>query len=201
MPAKSQAQRGLLNARFGHAWVKRHNFDNKGKLPKHKAQEALALRIVDALLEGMNRRSFISTLGKIGGALALSNPVGLAAKATVSTPVDDGWAEYADGLRKFFNTRPHMLSAAQSQYKTPDDLFRAVEPTLKANWQGGKWKEAAEERRRREKERKAEKQSSPDQHKRPEDNSVQRSRFDYAGGSEDTDYSLYAEALAAISRV
>jgi len=35
MPAVSQAQRGLLNARFGHAWVKEHHFDNKGKLPEH----------------------------------------------------------------------------------------------------------------------------------------------------------------------
>lgn len=35
MPAKSQAQRALLNARFGHAWVKKHHFDNKGKLPEH----------------------------------------------------------------------------------------------------------------------------------------------------------------------
>jgi len=34
MPARSQAQRRFLNARFGHAWVKRHHFDNKGKLPK-----------------------------------------------------------------------------------------------------------------------------------------------------------------------
>lgn len=33
MPAKSQAQRALLNAKFGHAWVKKHHFDNKGKLP------------------------------------------------------------------------------------------------------------------------------------------------------------------------
>ncbi len=34
MPAKSEAQRRLLNAKFGHAWVKKHHFDNKGKLPK-----------------------------------------------------------------------------------------------------------------------------------------------------------------------
>ncbi len=34
MPAKSQAQRKYLNAKFGHAWVKEHGFDNKGKLPK-----------------------------------------------------------------------------------------------------------------------------------------------------------------------
>jgi hypothetical protein len=33
MPAKSEAQRKLLNAKFGHAWTKRHHFDNKGKLP------------------------------------------------------------------------------------------------------------------------------------------------------------------------
>lgn len=35
MPAMSQAQRAYLNARFGHAWVKAHGFDNKGKLPGH----------------------------------------------------------------------------------------------------------------------------------------------------------------------
>ena len=35
MPAKSEAQRRLLNAKFGHAWVKEHHFDNKGKLPGH----------------------------------------------------------------------------------------------------------------------------------------------------------------------
>ena len=33
MPAKSQAQRKYLNWKFGHAWVKKHHFDNKGKLP------------------------------------------------------------------------------------------------------------------------------------------------------------------------
>jgi hypothetical protein len=35
MPAKSQAQRALLNARFGHDWVVRHHYDNSGKLPSH----------------------------------------------------------------------------------------------------------------------------------------------------------------------
>jgi hypothetical protein len=35
MPAKSQAQRAYLNAKFGHAWVKKHGFDNPGKLPAH----------------------------------------------------------------------------------------------------------------------------------------------------------------------
>jgi len=35
MPAVSQAQRGYLNARFGHAWVKANHFDNSGKLPSH----------------------------------------------------------------------------------------------------------------------------------------------------------------------
>ncbi len=33
MPARSEAQRKMLNARFGHAWVKKHHFDNKGPLP------------------------------------------------------------------------------------------------------------------------------------------------------------------------
>lgn len=33
MPARSQAQRAYLNAHLGHAWVKAHGFDNRGKLP------------------------------------------------------------------------------------------------------------------------------------------------------------------------
>jgi hypothetical protein len=35
MPSKSQAQREYLNMKFGHPWVKRHGFDNRGKLPSH----------------------------------------------------------------------------------------------------------------------------------------------------------------------
>jgi hypothetical protein len=38
MPARSQAQRSYLNAHFGHAWVKKHHFDNPGKLPRHSAK-------------------------------------------------------------------------------------------------------------------------------------------------------------------
>ena len=42
MPAVSQAQREMLNAHFGHEWVKAHGFDNKGKLPArvNKKKEA-----------------------------------------------------------------------------------------------------------------------------------------------------------------
>jgi len=36
VPATSQAQRAFLNATKGHAWVKRHHFDNRGKLPSRK---------------------------------------------------------------------------------------------------------------------------------------------------------------------
>ena len=35
MPAKSQAQRGYLAQKFGPDWMKKHHFDNKGKLPAH----------------------------------------------------------------------------------------------------------------------------------------------------------------------
>lgn len=38
MPAVSEAQRRYLNARFGHAWVRRHHFDNEGKLPMHASK-------------------------------------------------------------------------------------------------------------------------------------------------------------------
>jgi hypothetical protein len=48
MPAKSQAQRGYLAHKFGPEWVKKHHFDNKGKLPEHvakrKATEAKAAK-------------------------------------------------------------------------------------------------------------------------------------------------------------
>lgn len=40
MPAKSEAQRKLLNARFGHDWVKKHHYDNAGKLPKRVQPKA-----------------------------------------------------------------------------------------------------------------------------------------------------------------
>lgn len=33
MPARSQAQRAYLYAKFGKAWVEAHHFDNPGKLP------------------------------------------------------------------------------------------------------------------------------------------------------------------------
>ena len=35
MPAKSQAQRGYLAEHFGADWMKKHHFDNKGKLPEN----------------------------------------------------------------------------------------------------------------------------------------------------------------------
>ena len=41
MPAKSEAQRKCLNAKFGHKWVKKHHFDNPGKLPE-KVGEGLS---------------------------------------------------------------------------------------------------------------------------------------------------------------
>jgi hypothetical protein len=44
MPAKSQAQRAYLNQKFGHAWVKRHHFDNSGKLPAHVSHPKHKLR-------------------------------------------------------------------------------------------------------------------------------------------------------------
>lgn len=43
MPAESEAQRRYLYAKFGAAWVKRHHFDNPGKLPAHKRKRKTAL--------------------------------------------------------------------------------------------------------------------------------------------------------------
>jgi hypothetical protein len=54
MPAQSEAQRRYLNMRFGHAWVKKHGFDNKGKLPPHKKRKPGSQ---DAMVrQFMNRR-------------------------------------------------------------------------------------------------------------------------------------------------
>lgn len=39
VPAKSEAQRRFLFARFGKAWAKRHHFNNKGKLPKRSRRK------------------------------------------------------------------------------------------------------------------------------------------------------------------
>lgn len=39
MPAQSDAQRRYLNAKFGHAWVKKHHFDNSGDLPERKRRK------------------------------------------------------------------------------------------------------------------------------------------------------------------
>ena len=33
MPAKSQAQRAYLAQKFGPEWLKKHHYDNPGKLP------------------------------------------------------------------------------------------------------------------------------------------------------------------------
>jgi hypothetical protein len=39
MPARSEKQRRFLYARFGSAWVKKHHFDNPGKLPRTVGSE------------------------------------------------------------------------------------------------------------------------------------------------------------------
>lgn len=39
-PAVSEAQRRYLNASFGHAWVKEHGLDNRGKLPERVANSS-----------------------------------------------------------------------------------------------------------------------------------------------------------------
>ena len=44
MPAVSEAQRRLLFAKFGAAWVRRHHFNNKGRLPMYAAKRAAKRR-------------------------------------------------------------------------------------------------------------------------------------------------------------
>lgn len=42
MPAVSRAQQKWAFANKGEAWARKHHFDNKGKLPEHKAANARA---------------------------------------------------------------------------------------------------------------------------------------------------------------
>ena len=55
MPAVSQKQRAYLNVRFGHAWVKRHHFDNKGHLPTYVKKKTGTARLAERLAERRGR--------------------------------------------------------------------------------------------------------------------------------------------------
>jgi hypothetical protein len=55
MPAQSEAQRKYLNMRFGHKWVKKHGYDNKGKLPAHAKKRKQGSQ-EDMVRQFMNRR-------------------------------------------------------------------------------------------------------------------------------------------------
>lgn len=54
MPAVSQKQRGFLYATKGPAWVKKHHFDNKGKLPTYKNKNQ---QLTEAAKAHMRRRN------------------------------------------------------------------------------------------------------------------------------------------------
>lgn len=68
MPARSQAQRGYLNWKFGHAWTKRHHFDNPGKLPaRSKAKRRPGITRSDVRREQMVARFAAKQRGKRRG--------------------------------------------------------------------------------------------------------------------------------------
>lgn len=52
MPARSEAQRRLLFARFGEAWMRKHHFDNAGKLPAHAPDQ----KTMAKMLAGKGKR-------------------------------------------------------------------------------------------------------------------------------------------------
>lgn len=56
MPARSEAQRRYLNAKFGHDWVKKHDFDNKGRLPKRAPKKHKSGSDREQLMEAFKRR-------------------------------------------------------------------------------------------------------------------------------------------------
>lgn len=53
MPAKSQAQRGFLAHKFGPDWMKKHHFDNPGKLPQYVKAQAGKTNVGLALFKAM----------------------------------------------------------------------------------------------------------------------------------------------------
>jgi hypothetical protein len=57
MPAKSQAQRGYLAHKFGPEWMKRHHFDNPGKLPEKVHAQAGKTNVGLALFKAMQSKS------------------------------------------------------------------------------------------------------------------------------------------------
>jgi len=52
LPVKSEAQRRLLYARFGAAWVRAHHFDQKGKLPAHARRRKPKTPISQTIAKG-----------------------------------------------------------------------------------------------------------------------------------------------------
>lgn len=75
MPAVSQAQREFLNARFGHAWVKKHHFDNPGKLPAHVGKKRRRKRrqaVLNQLSQGFGGKK--AAPFKSGGGRSTASP-------------------------------------------------------------------------------------------------------------------------------
>jgi hypothetical protein len=52
MPAVSEAQRRLLYARFGAAWVRAHHFDTPGKLPRYVRKRRRPTTVTTSLTRG-----------------------------------------------------------------------------------------------------------------------------------------------------
>ena len=106
MPAVSEAQRRLLNARFGHAWVKAHHFDNKGPLPMHVGGK---MSLNKALAKQHRRRkakpNAHAPLGQGGRFAALEQK--LAARPGVTNP---GALAAFIGRKKFGAKRFNALS-------------------------------------------------------------------------------------------
>ena len=82
MPAKSEKQRRYLNWKFGHEWVKKHHFDNKGKLPMTVHDETT-----------MCFRHWLESATKLSGYGSLCPACGGEAVATCKCPRNDTWCE------------------------------------------------------------------------------------------------------------
>lgn len=62
MPAVSEAQRRKLNATFGHKWVRRHHFDNRGKLPERVGEQTKEGSLMLAVAAQAAEQPFIEKL-------------------------------------------------------------------------------------------------------------------------------------------
>ena len=130
MPAKSEAQRKFLYAKFGKGWAKRHHFNNRGKLPARVAQESgMSAREMfhrEHLTEGRDDTASLP-LGKAGHAYA-----GITSKDVMDQPggTSNKWRKNV-ALRKEVTNQTHVSNSKGATVFPSMDKAGAVRSAIK----------------------------------------------------------------------